>query len=251
MPPPTPFPWTQSLCVIPKKPSISSPSNSSNPSSSGPPQKTCTSPTRKKKIQIHAVCGHPHFTDKSQVERLLCPILTDGAFPPPHKRKWSHLMDSYLSFLKYPSSDSYYYYCEQKTGSNLSGQCFSPLPVLHLIRGRVRSLKCVVRAPSCQTFWRVRLIAHRLPGLFVWYISNKLREAFHFSFFISLTQQGIIFFLFLWNENTTCTAWRKTSQNVASTDYSGRAIKTAATLQGEEPFNNTFIYIIRLQMDSL
>lgn len=56
---------------------------------------------------------------------------------------------------------------------------------LHLIRGRVRSLKCVARAPSCQTFWRVRLIAHRLPALFVWYISNKPREAYHFSYFLS------------------------------------------------------------------
>lgn len=34
-------------------------------------------------------------------------------------------------------------------------------------------LNVFLRARSCQTFWRARLIARRLPGLFVWNISNK------------------------------------------------------------------------------
>lgn len=88
-----------------------------------------------------------------------------------------------------------------ETGSNLRGQCFSPASCLHLIRQRVRSLKCVVRAPSCQTFWRVRLIARRLPGLFVWYISNKLREAYHFSSSISYSPSH---FLKKWKYGMCC-----------------------------------------------
>lgn len=37
----------------------------------------------------------------------------------------------------------------------------------HMIQGSVRWFKCVLRAGSCQTFWRERLITHGLPGLFV------------------------------------------------------------------------------------
>lgn len=134
-------------------------------------------------------------------------LLTVGALPPPQKRKWSHLvsMDSYLSYKRSLQRQPDYN-CEQRLVLIWVAAVFLAASWLHLIRGRVRSLKCVVRAPSCQTFWRVRLIAHRLPGLFVWYISNKPREAYHFS--SSPLLVTVIYFL---NENT-CTAWRKTSQ---------------------------------------
>lgn len=107
-----------------------------------------------------------------------------------------------------------------ETGSNLRGQCFSPASCLHLMRQRVRSLKCVVRALSCQTFWRVRLIARRLPGLFVWYISNKLREAYHFSSSISYSQSH-----FLKMKIRYVLPNEKNITNVVFTDYSGRGMK--------------------------
>lgn len=118
---------------------------------------------------------------------------------------------------------------------------------LHLIRGRVRSLKCVVRAPSCQTFWRVRLIAHRLPGLFVWYISNKLREAYHFSSSPLLLTIPVFPFLlslslFLFWKYNILHCLTKNIPNVAFTDYSGRIWNQ--TLRGRP--NNISICIITL-----
>ena len=103
-------PCTQSLCVIPKKPSISP------PSSSVPHHAVCSvhKPARSPKRQIiQCVNTKSQFKDKSQVEKLH-PVLTDGALsPPPQKRKWSHVVEL-IYLLKHPSSDSPGFNCEQK-----------------------------------------------------------------------------------------------------------------------------------------
>lgn len=117
---------------------------------------------------------HPPVPDKSQVEKLRRAT---------HRRrvtsssKMVAFCAAFLFIIRNVPAATSRLWLRAQTGSVVSGPVFLAASWLHLIRGRVRSLKCVVRAPSCQTFWRVRLIAHRLPGLFVWCISNKLEEA--------------------------------------------------------------------------
>lgn len=62
--------------------------------------------------------------------------------------------------------------CKRKKVASRDLCCFL-LPEHIWSKRRLDGLNVFLRARSCQTFWRARLIARRLPGLFVWNISNK------------------------------------------------------------------------------
>lgn len=163
MPPPTPFPCTTKPVRNSKKPSISSLATLSN-----------TTPSGSSCADLNVYQNYKYSPESPQKPG------GDADSPySPLAHYCLHNEEMVASCVKLRSDLSSKTSLQRqlehnREGSNLSGPVFLGASWLHLIRGRVRSLKCVVRAPSCQTFWRVRLIAHRLPGLFVWYISNKL-----------------------------------------------------------------------------